>query len=153
MSWKTFLLIVLPLTSLEDIGLGFLLVWICEFWGHNTSYTHFMPAETLAYIYDAAFPFAQCLFPLWNFLKHRLKCELYITPLLLRSSEAFRHKNLKIKDLFFPLLILTPTVNGIFAWLRISGCIRIQRETTVKNNSHQCFLTDHERHITESINK
>ena len=111
--------------------------------------------QRLAHIYDAAFPFVQCLFPLWNFLKYRLKCELCITPLLLRSSEAFRHKHLKIKDFLFPLLILSPTVNGVFAWLRISGCIRIQRETTVKKkkNSHQCFLSDHERHITECINK
>lgn len=152
MPWKTFLLIMLPLTSLADIGLGFLLVRICEFWGHNTSYAHFMPAET--HTYDAAFPFGQHLFPLWNFLKHRLKCELYITPLLLRSSEAFRHTHLKIKDYSpSPPLILSPTVKGIFAWLRISGCISIQRETTVKNNSHQCFPTDHEKHITECINK
>lgn len=94
---KDFLMNRVALNFISRSGAGFLLVWICEFWGLNTNYTRFMPAETLAPIYDAAFSFVQCLFPLWNFLKHRMNCDLYITAHLLRSSEAFRHKHLKIK--------------------------------------------------------
>lgn len=61
---KTVLLIALPWASLADTGLSFLLVWICEFRQRDTSYTHFVPTETLAHIRDIAFPLAQCLLPL-----------------------------------------------------------------------------------------
>lgn len=111
---KDFLINRVALTSLVDTGAGFLPVWICEFWGHNTNYACFMPAETLAPIYDAAFPFVQCSFPLWYFLRHRMNCDLYITPLLLRLSETFRHKHLKIKDFYSPPTNIEPSCKWNF---------------------------------------